>query len=121
MWRNIYVVLSSGRDKTTLRVLAIHFKEALGQIEKPGKVTDKNISGEDVTEEYRDLEIRLDSAEKTRKRYLELLYKKTRTRGSTSNSSDARMPMTLFTLSCGIGCFLHPDIFIRDKLNATLR
>jgi len=31
--------------------------------------------GEDVTEEYRDLEIRLDSAEKTRKRYLELLNK----------------------------------------------
>jgi hypothetical protein len=38
-------------------------------------VKDKNIAGEDVTEEYRDLEIRLDSAEKTRQRYLELLNK----------------------------------------------
>ncbi len=68
-------VLSSGRDVTTIRVLAIHFKDAILQIEQLGKVKDKHISGEDVTEEYRDLEIRLDSAEKTRKRYLELLNK----------------------------------------------
>jgi len=69
-------VLSSGREVTTIRVPAIHFKDAILQIEQLGKVKDKNISGEDVTEEYRDLEIRLDSAEKTRKRYLELLNKK---------------------------------------------
>lgn len=68
-------VLSSEKSKTAIRVLSSHFRDAIGEIEQLGKVKDKNISGEDVTEEFRDLEIRLDSAEKTRKRYLELLNK----------------------------------------------
>ena len=35
----------------------------------------KNIVGQDVTEEYTDYKIRLENAEKARKRYLELLAK----------------------------------------------
>jgi hypothetical protein len=68
-------VLSSEKSKTIIRVLSAQFRDAILEIEQLGKVKNKNVSGEDVTEEFRDLEIRLDSAEKTRKRYLELLNK----------------------------------------------
>lgn len=66
-------VLSSGNEITTIRLPAISFEKALDDIEKLGKVIDKNVSGKDVTEQYRDLEIRLENAAKTRERYLALL------------------------------------------------
>jgi hypothetical protein len=68
-------VLVSGTIETSIRVPANRLKDAIGDIEKLGKVVNKNITGQDVTEEYRDLEIRLDNAQKARQRYLELLSK----------------------------------------------
>lgn len=68
-------VLSSGKEATTIRIPAISFKDAIADIEGMGDLLEKNISGQDVTEQYRDLEIRLDNAVKTRDRYLALLDK----------------------------------------------
>ena len=49
--------------------------EAIEDISKLGKVQDKTIRGKDVSDEYLDNEIRLENAERARKRYLELLDK----------------------------------------------
>lgn len=68
-------VLSSGNNYTTIRVKSTSLKEALTEICTYGKVKSKNITGTDVTEEFTDYQIRLDNAEKARKRYLELLEK----------------------------------------------
>ncbi|HWY37183.1 MAG TPA: DUF4349 domain-containing protein, partial [Bacteroidia bacterium] len=68
-------VLSSGNTYTTIRVRSNLLKEALGEISGFGKVKSKTITGTDVTEEFTDYQIRLDNAEKARKRYLELLEK----------------------------------------------
>lgn len=59
--------------QTTIRIKSEYFETVLEEIEKLGKVTRKNISGNDVTERYWDTQIRLDNALETRKRYLELL------------------------------------------------
>ncbi|MEE9554282.1 MAG: DUF4349 domain-containing protein [candidate division Zixibacteria bacterium] len=68
-------VLSSGNDISTIRLPAISFKRALDDIEKLGEVIEKKVAGNDVTEQYRDFEIRLENAIKTRGRYLALLEK----------------------------------------------
>lgn len=68
-------VLYSGEGKTTVRVPATCFKSVISDIETLGEVLSKEIMGQDVTEEYHDLETRLDNAEKTRLRYLALLDK----------------------------------------------
>jgi len=66
-------VLNSTPDQTSIRLPATEFHEALTEIEGLGAVVDKKISGNDITEKYRDLEIRLANALKTRGRYLKLL------------------------------------------------
>jgi len=66
-------ILKSTPDETSLRLPAVSFHDALERIENLGKVVDKDISGEDITDQYRDLEMRLDNALKTRERYLRLL------------------------------------------------
>jgi hypothetical protein len=48
---------------------------ALEELGRLGKVAKKDVRGEDVTEEYLDLRIRLDNLERARLRYLELLNK----------------------------------------------
>lgn len=65
----------TGSYGATIRVPAARLDEALNRISALGKVTRKNIVGEDVTEAYFDMGIRLDNAEKARQRYLELLAK----------------------------------------------
>ncbi len=59
--------------ETTIRIKSEYFETVIKEIEKLGKVTRKNIYGNDVTEQYWDAQIRLDNALETRKRYLELL------------------------------------------------
>jgi hypothetical protein len=59
----------------TIRVPAARLDEALTEISALGRVKDKRITGDDVTEAYFDIGIRLDNAEKSRQRYLELLAK----------------------------------------------
>ncbi|UCC79919.1 MAG: DUF4349 domain-containing protein [Candidatus Zixiibacteriota bacterium] len=66
-------ILYSGEGRTTIRIPAACFKPIMSDIETLGKLLSKEITGKDVTEEYHDLQTRLDNAEKTRLRYLALL------------------------------------------------
>ncbi len=68
-------VLRSTNDQTAIRLLAERFHDAVDEILVLGEVLDKEITGKDVTEQYRDLQIRLENAMKTRERYLTLLGK----------------------------------------------
>lgn len=68
-------VLTSSNTYTTVRVKSTSLKDALAEIGTFGKVKSKNISGTDVTDEFTDFKIRLENAERARKRYLELLEK----------------------------------------------
>lgn len=60
---------------TVMRVEASQLEAAITAIGNLGKIKRKEISGEDVTDAFYDYKIRLENAEKTRKRYLELLDK----------------------------------------------
>ena len=61
--------------KVVIRVKSSRLSDALVSLSDVGRVKSKSISGEDVTETYMDLGIRLSNAEKARTRYLELLNK----------------------------------------------
>lgn len=65
----------SSESYAAITVESSKLEEALEMISKLGKVKEKSISTQDVTANYTDLKIRLDNAEKARKRYLELLNK----------------------------------------------
>ncbi len=65
----------SGTEEAVLRIKSEKLEEVLAKLETMGKIKNKRISGEDVTEDYQDLKIRLDNAEKLRSRYLDLLDK----------------------------------------------
>lgn len=64
-----------GTFRTIIRVESNKLNDAIQEISALGKVQNKNLTGQDVTEEYLDYKIRLENAEKSRKRYLELLAK----------------------------------------------
>jgi len=66
-------VLSSQDNTTTIRIAAMDFRDALAEIELWANVLDREIFGQDVTEQYEDLEIRLANTIATRDRYLALL------------------------------------------------
>jgi hypothetical protein len=68
-------VSQSGTYSTIIRVESDKLNEAIGEISELGKLHSKSISGQDVTDEYMDYQIRLENAEKSRLRYLELLEK----------------------------------------------
>ncbi len=61
----------------TIRVPQDKFYDVLRQIEEVGNVTNKEISGEDVTEKYIDLEARLKNVKREEERLLEILDKAT--------------------------------------------
>jgi len=60
----------------SLRVPALRLDEALAAIKKIGRVTQERVGAEDVTEQYIDLEARLDNAKKLEQRLLVLLESK---------------------------------------------
>jgi len=64
-----------GTYQTIIRVEKEYLNSAVSDISKLGKVQNKNISGQDVTDEFLDNQIRVDNALKSRNRYLELLSK----------------------------------------------
>lgn len=68
-------VESSSTNSWTIRVSQAAFESLLAQIETLGEVNNKNLYSQDVTDQYRDTEIRLETLEKSRQRYLELLNK----------------------------------------------
>ena len=68
-------IVSAGNYRVVLRIPSDKFESAIKDLEKIKGITSKNIYSEDVTEAYRDTELRLDSKIKARDRYLELLKK----------------------------------------------
>lgn len=64
-----------GSDETIIRVKENYLSQVLEELSNLGIVKEKNIYGQDVTDEYLDNEIRLENAQKSRSRYLELLEK----------------------------------------------
>ena len=62
----------------TIRIPAARFDEAVKRLEKVGDMLHRNVTAEDVTEEFRDLEVRLKSAHAVQARLTELLAKATK-------------------------------------------
>jgi hypothetical protein len=62
----------------TIRVPAAAFDEAVKRIETVGDMLHRNVAAQDVTEEFRDMEIRLKSARAVQARLTELLAKATK-------------------------------------------
>ena len=58
-----------------LRIPSEEFYQAIDQLEEMGKVVSRSISGQDVTEEYIDLESRLKNLKSQEERYRQLLNK----------------------------------------------
>jgi ATP-dependent Lon protease len=66
-------ILHAESNSTVIRIPSDHFTNAVKIIETLGEVSNKEIKGEDVTEQYYDLNTRLESNIKIKERYLELL------------------------------------------------
>jgi chromosome segregation ATPase len=70
-------MVSSDIDRVTIRIPAAKLNSFMDEIAIFGEVESRNVYSQDITDEYADMGIRLDNAEKARKRYLELLEKAT--------------------------------------------
>lgn len=68
-------VSESGTTRAIIRVESKYLKQAITDIELLGRIEWKKVIGQDVTDQYFDLTIRLENAEKARERYLQLLAK----------------------------------------------
>jgi hypothetical protein len=68
-------VSEKGTFRATIRVQHEKLEAALSDIRGLGKVLHQNIITQDVTGEYTDHQIRLENAERSRERYLQLLAK----------------------------------------------
>lgn len=66
-------VVSTSSANVVIRVQADKFEPAIDEIKKMGEDVEVRVFSEDVTEVFRDTQIRLDSKLKARDRYLELL------------------------------------------------
>jgi hypothetical protein len=69
-----WVKRSSARS-ATLMVPADKLEPTLEALSHLGEVESRDVSGQDVTEEYRDLSIRLENLQRSRERFLALLQK----------------------------------------------
>ncbi|MBO0360080.1 DUF4349 domain-containing protein [Hymenobacter sp. BT186] len=67
-----YLVQTS-EERMQLRVPTERLTAVLAALPRVGKVESQTLSGQDVTDEYTDYQIRLENAQKARQRYLELL------------------------------------------------
>lgn len=66
-------VVSSSNTKTIIRINSDYFKTCLDKIKLLGEVTAQNITGQDVTEQHYDLNLRLENAMNARDRYSKML------------------------------------------------
>lgn len=66
-------VVSASYESVTIRVEAAKFESVIEEIKKFGEDVKVRVFTEDVTEQYRDTQIRLDNKLKARERYLELM------------------------------------------------
>ena len=66
-------------DSITVRIPASRFEDAIAATDKLGQVTQREIRGQDITEEMNDLKIRMETALQVRQRLLALLEKADKT------------------------------------------
>jgi hypothetical protein len=69
----------AGRGDTTVKVKipSKHFREGMSAVEKLASVTKRSVTADDVTAEFKDLEVRLENLRATRKRLEEFLARAT--------------------------------------------
>jgi hypothetical protein len=70
---------SANNATVTMRIPAEKFYDVVNELGAYGQVTEKQISAQDVTKQVFDVELRLDVAEKSRQRLLDLLKSATKT------------------------------------------
>jgi Domain of unknown function (DUF4349) len=68
-------VQTLGNKESVIRVKSDKLYAAIADVSVLGKVKSKTISGDDITDQYTDFQIRLENAKNARIRYLELLSK----------------------------------------------
>lgn len=66
-------IAGRGNDFVRVKVPSARFREAMSRIEKLGEVTNRSVTAQDVTAEFKDLEVRLENLKATRKRIEELM------------------------------------------------
>ncbi len=71
--KNNGYLLSRHENVITIRVVNQSLDNSLNEINQFGKIQQKSLSSRDVTHEYKDFQIRLENAQKSRNRYLDLL------------------------------------------------
>lgn len=69
-----YLASSNGQNYT-IRVPSDNYQDLLTALSEQGKVEHESQSAQDVTDNYRDIEVQLETLERTRERYLQLLNK----------------------------------------------
>jgi hypothetical protein len=77
-------------DMVAFRVRPEHFETAMAAIEKMGEVTARQVSSDDVTEQYFDVALRIEVAEKSRQRLMEILKNALQTKDVLEIERDIR-------------------------------
>ncbi|MBC7862782.1 MAG: DUF4349 domain-containing protein [Bacteroidia bacterium] len=107
-----------GTTYSVIRVKSENLDAALREISLLGKVTYKTVSGDDVTEDFKDLKIRLENAEKIRSRYIELLAKAQNVNETISVERELeRLNIEIDQLKGKIGSIAHLSEFSTIHLN----
>lgn len=70
-------MVSSNLGNVTVRIPAAKLESFMNEVATYGEVENRNVYSEDVTDSYADINMRLENAQKARKRYLELLEQAT--------------------------------------------
>jgi hypothetical protein len=66
-------IASRSDGNVTVKVPSAHFREAMTALERVGEVRSRHVTAQDVTEEFHDLDVRLQNLKATRKRLEEFL------------------------------------------------
>jgi polyhydroxyalkanoate synthesis regulator phasin len=70
-------MVSSDIDRVTVRIPAEKLNSFMDEMATFGTVESRNVYSQDITDQYADMSMRVENAEKARKRYLELLEQAT--------------------------------------------
>jgi vacuolar-type H+-ATPase subunit D/Vma8 len=71
-------MVSSDIDRVTIRIPAEKLNSFMDEMATFGAVESRNIYSQDITDQYADMAMRVENAQKARKRYLELLEQATK-------------------------------------------
>jgi len=111
-------VSESGTKRAIIRVESKYLTNAVSEIERLGTTERKSIKGQDVTDDYFDLNLRLDNAQKARIRYLELLANAENVTAALKVEKELeRLNGTIETLKGQISNINHLDQFSTLTIN----